>query len=132
MSTTNDALRIMVTTYVSRDLLEDTLCDALEGGSNYWYCIEKASAPADKPAYLHEYPLRGGSLWFSAKGDDGDDVEIEGSKRWVLDEFTMRKGAETMARMWPRHWGNLITENGDAETADVFLQCALFGDIIFG
>jgi len=37
-----------------------------------------------------------------------------------------------MASEAPRHFADFIAENDDAETADVFLQCCLFGRIVFG
>lgn len=37
-----------------------------------------------------------------------------------------------MAEKWPRHFGNFISENEDAETGDVFIQLALLGDIVYG
>jgi hypothetical protein len=32
----------------------------------------------------------------------------------------------------PRHFADVLNENDDAGTGDVFLQCCLFGEIIFG
>ena len=37
-----------------------------------------------------------------------------------------------MAKESPRHYGDLISGNFDAITADVFLQYALFEEVIFG
>lgn len=33
---------------------------------------------------------------------------------------------------YPRHWADVLAENDDATTGDVFLQCCLFGECIFG
>lgn len=37
-----------------------------------------------------------------------------------------------MALLYPRHWTNFVTENHDAETADVFLQLVVLKDIVYG
>ena len=40
--------------------------------------------------------------------------------------------AQIMADKFPRHFANILNENDDAETGDVFLQCCLWGDIVYG
>jgi hypothetical protein len=37
-----------------------------------------------------------------------------------------------MQEQYPRHFSNFISENYDAETGDVFLQCCLLGKVKFG
>jgi hypothetical protein len=37
-----------------------------------------------------------------------------------------------MAREYGRHFSDMIAENDDATTADVFLQCCLFGELVYG
>lgn len=125
----------------------DLLVSALEGGSNYWYMLESIKEPApgatshykdtlwDKdragakgPGYLHtiEIPFQdGGALIFS-------DMEGDETKRYTLDYPAIVRGLEIMAEKYPRHWADFVGENDDATTGDVFLQCALFGDVIYG
>jgi hypothetical protein len=42
------------------------------------------------------------------------------------------KGLEIMATKYARHFADLVSENDDADTHDVFLQCALFGEVVYG
>ena len=37
-----------------------------------------------------------------------------------------------MAKKFPKCFADFLTENDDAETADVLLQCALFGEVRYG
>jgi len=37
-----------------------------------------------------------------------------------------------MGEKYDWHLKNFIEENDDAETADVFLQCCVLGDIVYG
>lgn len=124
-------------------LIRDLLTAAFEGGSNYWYRIESAQYPpgskkADfkeggrmQPAgeYYHwsalvpTYP--GGSLVIREVG------EGEGES-FVLDLPALKRGLILMREKYPRHYANILSENWDAETGDVFLQLSLFGDIVFG
>jgi len=60
----------------------------------------------------------------------------------IMDEYSddvfdltyasMCKAMELMAKEYPHHMNDLLSENDDAITADVFLQLALFGDVIYG
>lgn len=42
------------------------------------------------------------------------------------------RGLQVMAEKYPRHFGNLISDNDDAETGDVLLQCSVLGEIVYG
>jgi hypothetical protein len=42
------------------------------------------------------------------------------------------QGLEVVAKYYPRHFADLVNENGDAITANVLLQSCLFGEVIFG
>jgi hypothetical protein len=123
---------------ISEERISDLLCCALEGGSNYWYTIEKFVKPptlvfrTDKQRiFKHlDYPLNeGGALIIL-------DTEGEGEKTYRLDRATIQNGLLIMAGL-PKgkgghHWGDFLNQNEDAITGDVFLQCCLFGEIIYG
>jgi len=51
---------------------------------------------------------------------------------YPLSFTSMCKGMELMAQDYSRHFDDLIQQNDDAITADVFLQLSLFGDVIYG
>ena len=44
----------------------------------------------------------------------------------------VQKGLELMRDLYPRHWADLVEENDDLITGDVWLQLAVFGDVIYG
>ena len=117
--------------------ISDLLCSALEGGSNYWYHIEQFIKPinfnnseegtTEEKCFRHlDYPINeGGALMISVPED-------EDGKLYCLDLQSIRSGMKVMAKRYPRHMMDLIRENDDACTGDVFLQCCLFGEVIFG
>jgi len=118
--------------------LADLLCNALEGGSDYWYVIKKYNAPPAldyrydaAQVFRHiDYPMNaGGSLVF---GTNEGAIERGGPTRWTLDFEAMERGLVLMAEKYPHHFANWLTEADDAETGDVFLQLALFGELVFG
>jgi hypothetical protein len=121
---------------IKLDRVAGLLCCALEGGSNYWYCIDydKSTKPpainpelgGDWDGFRHIYwPLSGGGALFIGDIEDED----EGA---ILDLGSVERGLRVMLEKYPRHFGDFISENEDAETGDVFLQCSLFGKIQYG
>lgn len=114
---------------VSEEMIEDTLVSAFEGGSGYWCCFlrfRNRKQPRKEP-YLPSYittPLsEDGVLVLS---DEEEGVILELNRKKIL------KGIKIMAEKYPKHFGDMISNNGDATTGDVFLQCALFGEIKYG
>lgn len=123
--------------------ISDLLCSAFEGGSNYWYMIESQNEPTrfdflsdaefaksmnrEPTMYPHiDYPLNpGGSLTITANGD-GERTS------WVLNLEAIEKGLVVFMEKCPRHWADFMAENDDAITADCFLQCCLFGEVVYG
>ena len=117
------------------------LCCALEGGSNYWYTqlepvlpeglsIEeakhKAYAASAEPQYWHWaeiLPLVDGCA-VTLVDTDEDTHTINKEK--------IEAGLQVMADKYPRHFADIGTSREDAATGDVFLQCVVFGDIVYG
>lgn len=133
----------------------DLLCSALEGGSNYWYETvkmtkppkvtfdwrsESAIAAGEKDeVYRHiHWPMsEGGSL--SIKVNDGEAADEHVGKTFTLftlDRPTIERGLSVFASLKPgeggHHFGDWMAENDDATTGDAFLQCCLFGSIVYG
>jgi hypothetical protein len=114
--------------------ISDLLCSAFEGGSNYWYVINEFVKPKDltfrtdkDQVFRHlDYPLNeGGALILG-------DMEDEDSEDKRLDLEAIQRGLKIMSEKYPRHMMDFINDNEDADTGDVFLQCCLFGEAIYG
>lgn len=110
--------------------ISDLLCGAFEGGSNYWYNIRDYIYPAGaKPndfdiKYIQLPLTRGGGVVIE---------DIEDSDTFAtLNLESIQKGLQIMAKDYPRHFNDFVTENHDATTSDVFLQVCLFGKVVFG
>lgn len=144
-----------VTQRVTRSQVANLLCSAFEGGSNYWYEITKFIEPpkrvwssdvascCDGDGHI-TYTAFGtcaiNYTWYSPIDTPLNpggaliivSLEIDGAKSWRLDEAAIVKGLGIMAKDHPRHFGYVTSENADATTGDVFLQCCLFGKVIYG
>jgi hypothetical protein len=106
--------------------------DSMYGGCNYWMSISKVEYAAGKSKDDYEYPSIQAVL-------DGGKVTIhdqEDNKKLTLTYDKLIKGLEVMANLKAgeggHHFPNFMAENDDAETADVFVQCCLFGKIVYG
>lgn len=145
---TTTGFEIKTTRTITREQVANLLCSAFEGGSNYWYRIEKFHEPtayefntgADlgRPAGHFkqiDYPLNpGGYLVVSDHyGADGGNV-----KKRRLNLRSIERGLNLLAQAYAAnkdygyHWRDFVEENDDATTADVFLQFCLFGEVIYG
>lgn len=136
---TSTVVRVKAETEINVGDVLDLLFTALAGGSSYWYgdlrvCTE---APADCDCgenWKHDNLDGGASRIYRAAW--GGLVELfdmeDGHKRYTLTKDRLTEGLQIMAQKHLRHWADFINEAGDARTGDVFLQCCLFGGIMYG
>jgi hypothetical protein len=116
------------------------LVGAFEGGSNYWI---DHTAWGDRLCQHHvESPYADQRLgacysdvmaWAAERGKQFEVLveDNDGAKRFITPE-SLAHGAIVMARDYPRHYRAMALENDDAETSDVYLQCVLFGEVVYG
>jgi hypothetical protein len=140
------SVEITPTYSVPLQRISDLLVGAFEGGSNYWYNITGADYPDTltfRTSETFKYPadaaLNPGG-WLTIETLEND--EIDGATQWKLDLDACKRALLMMASgKWKgsescqkplRFWADFMSENDDAETADVFLQLACFGEIVFG
>ena len=127
-------------------MVRDLLVAAFEGGSNYWYRIDGKKLP---PGTKIEDFKKGGRMQ-PRRPDGSEDYyhwsqliptipggqlilrETEGNEAVVLDLPAIKKGLMLMKQKYPKHYERVLDESYDAGDADVFLQLALFDDVIFG
>lgn len=115
---------------VPREMLRDLLCTAVEGGSNYWADFS-AAVRTEGLDYLRvkvteQEPSRDDTPRVN-RYIDADDLAI-GIQR-------LAKAAIADDGKFPaagKHLGDVLSENGDATTADVVLQMTIFGELIYG
>jgi hypothetical protein len=139
------SVKIKTTIQVDRQRLSNLLCCAFEGGSNHWYRIEEYNAPKDENLFHSmgmcetfrslDYPLsEGGSLLVSdfQIAEDVKESALPDGKPVLLNLDRLCKGLSVMIEKYPRHYADFKDENEDAYTGDVFLQCCIFGEVVYG
>jgi hypothetical protein len=149
-ATAIDEFRVAAT--VPEQRVRDLLTSAFEGGSNYWFLVwdyefapgltyedfregGKMQIPDNYHHPLELIPFVPGCALLIVDGTDvssNNEALPEGTEVWRLDRQAIQDGLQVMATEYPRHWGNFVGQQDDAETGDVFLQCCLFGEIVFG
>ena len=61
--------------------------------------------------------------------EGGDDIN---PKIYVLNLKKIKRGLTIMAKKYPKHFADFLKDDADGDTGDVFLQCCVFGEVIYG
>lgn len=136
---------------LTKDELYGLIVSALEGGSNYWYFIDKKTYPKTisyidwkkisppenindyykKELYIGEIPLNsGGNLQFRTIEESFEPMLSE--DKFDLNLKSLRKGSELFKKQFPVRFKSVKHGQYDAIDADIFLQLCLFEDVIYG
>ena len=132
---------ITISIDIPRSRIYDLIVTANETGSGYWARVISETIPEgadlswmEDPEDAKRWPhhaaaLCGGSVTY---GEVNEDTGRVGRKRYTLDAAAIARGLAIMATEHAQHFADLMTENDDMYTADVFLQLCLFGDVRYG
>jgi hypothetical protein len=108
----------------------DLLVGALEGGSNYWYYLPNNNEWSE---FTGESLVD--AIWKSVLAGNAITINDAEEPEETIGKLSMMKileGEEKMKAEQPRHWANLVNEEDDAETADVWFQYCCLGEIVYG
>lgn len=122
-----------LTQAVPYERIHNMLISALEGGSTYWIESVKRhvededgkNALVNRLVYHSSVPFCGGALIIQTQRSLGSRVR-------ELNIAKCCRGLQLMQEKYPKHFGDLMCENDDAETADVWLQLSLFEEVLYG
>ncbi len=126
---------------IDNEKIKGLLCSGFEGGINYWAQIDGYRYAK---GLKHSDFQEGGK--FQIQGNYWHPCQIiplvedcaviimdtEQVKRHTLNLKAIHKGLDVMCKEYPKHFGDFLSDNGDATTGDVFIQCCLFGKIVYG
>jgi hypothetical protein len=116
---------------ISKERQLDLLVGALEGGSNYWYELGDLSVLPEsgksKPIAerIFDYAQEGGEIEIF-------DIENSDEKVGVISKATMDGAIEKMLGA-EYEWavGDILSEDDDADTADIWFQFVVMGEVVF-
>lgn len=136
------SFNVTVKQNVSASRIVDLLCTAFDGGMTAGWARAETHMP-DEPDWswgeggpektekewaevrkIYVAPMCGGHVTLI-------DVE-EDEKPYRLDKEALERGLHVFAEKYPEHFSDFINENDDAITGDIYVQCCVFGDAIYG
>ena len=125
---------------ISSEDITHLLNRAIEGGSNYWMSWDyspKYKKCVNYRSNIHSVEYEGSFFTFPQCliVHDAYGLTIRDSSDGVKYNLTlnkMKKGLKIMAMNYQNHFHNFISGNYDDITGDIFLQCAVFGEVIYG
>ena len=132
----NKPLGIIVRTSIDYNLFEGWMVTAVEGGSNYWFDIPESSFGAltietYKADNLSFAELLSKSIWI-----EKETIEVfDAMSGEMLGEINMKSVKKALEKICENHldvFERLMSEQYDAEDADVFFQYAVLGELTFG
>jgi hypothetical protein len=125
-------MKIKTEVEVTDQMIEDQIVAALEGGSNYWYNLPDLSMlPESSDGEPTAIRITDAVLNHDVKipvYDIEEDDELLGE----LSKESIQKALEIMSKDLSDLFSEILNEEGDAGTADVFFQLAVMGEIVFG
>jgi len=113
-----------------KQLTQELIITAIEGGSNYWSLIDRENLDNEATTLaFSEKVCQGIDNGLEIKVFDAEDeMELLG----VLTKQSVKEAWKLMKQDHESHWINAKSDQWDAETADVFFQLAVMGELVFG
>jgi len=109
------------------------LCSAIEGGSNYWYYL-----PDNTTDIVEQYMKNGTYVdgmmraLMDERTLDIYDIEDEISCLGSISLQSIREGEKIMRADYPAYFAEVLTDQADANTGDVWFQLSIFKKLIYG
>lgn len=129
------------------EIRENLVVSALEGGSNYWYFLtEKATDilkefikdPRTDPISITFWQAiqAGKSIPIHELSENKEDLDGDNSPAGELlghiNLESIKKGEQLMADYHITDFMDAYNENDDANTADIWFQLCVLGEIVYG
>ena len=119
-------MKIQIT--VEDDRIVDLLSVGLEQGIHYWAEYQYGYQSGTPSPSIRLTPRRFTSITRTPEPNDPPDLPLT----WKITAAAQARGLAVMAEKYPRHFGDFMRGDEDADTGDVFVQCATIGEVIFG
>lgn len=137
-------MSVNVTKEITRKRLLDLMVAAFESSSNF--SILKTCPPAGTtradfkeggkltlsdyfPSHFLIATTEGGHIVIQDNQEEPEDEDNYTKYNLGLEQ--LQKGLQVMAEKHPRHFNDFLNEDDDLDTSLAFIECCLFGDIIY-
>lgn len=116
---------------VSRQQVAGALLRAFSSQITWFRVVEISEPPTLRFRSIEHLTLRMVDYPLNEGGSIGIVSTEPASDVFRLDLQSIGQGLDALAAKYPRHFADLVNENTDVITADVLLQCCLFGELIY-
>ena len=125
-------IEVKATVKIPNEKIQDLIITALEGACRYWASFKFPTDYKEKYSSYEQIPLKDGNIAvYDVETDELLGYLNRASIKVGLQLMSNRKDMKGKA-IPARHFKNLATDNEDEETADVFMQLAVMGEIVYG
>lgn len=117
---------------VPLSVVDNLITTAFEGGSNYWYMVSKSSVKKPK-GFVRNENIHYEFLDKVYQGSSCKVYDVENDE--YLGEINNRaisRGIRLMFEKYPQLMADAIAEEYDADSADLFLQMVVMGEVVYG
>lgn len=127
-----------ITVTISEKDISYLLISALEGACRYWGSTRSvtkytgATPPKRDEAWYADEKVLDGGFTCKVEYDDPKLEEGNGKGRKTVTLADIQNGLTLMVKNSPKIFAEIISGNGDADTADVFWQYVVLGEVIYG
>lgn len=128
------SIKITQEIFVTKTMLEDLIVTAIEGGSNYWYWLDRSELDEKLPANGDLLAIRLANRLYDDEGFKLNvyDCEEQEDVLGVITHKSCVDSFEVLKDKYPDVFENIVLESWDANDADCFFQVAVMGEIVFG
>lgn len=110
---------------IELDIPDALLIDMIDRGQCAWINDIVTAPRGESPGAT---ALRGGKVVIT---HDNTKAGRKRNMRTPLNRECIERGVLAFATQLPHHFGDMLAKRGDAATGDYFLQCCLFGEVMF-
>lgn len=119
---------------ITEDHISGVITTSLEGGSNYWYLIDRdqlSGISEDRSIPLSERISKALSSNKSARVPIYD-IENPDDLLGTVTQESLKKAFEKAAEEYPTSFNAIMNDTYDAIDADIVFQLATMNDVVFG
>ncbi len=122
---------------ITHDQRKNLLISAIEGGSNYWYLLKDGACKQIRKYGRGTDDAFSEKMWKAILAGETIEVhdyenEEDDAPLGTINLDKIYAGEAIIVNKYAWHFANIVAENDDAETGDVWFQLATLGDIVYG
>lgn len=132
----SDTGTITIHAPVRLDIVHNAIIGAFEGASTYWLrgaeLMEGWTKPDDQLVWWGHRQVISEPFKAEIRFDLPDKDEGNGEGRKTIGNDDLGRALALMFEKSPKHFADLIAEQDDATTHDVFMQYLVLGEVVYG